>query len=55
MYEQHKNIYQHSGNCDNQQNHKDVIDDAMVSNPEGVTDNSPNVPMATNTSQETKC
>ena len=40
-----KKIYQHSGKCDDQQNLKDVLDSAMVSNPEGVTDNSPNVPL----------
>ena len=45
MYEQHKNIYQHTGKCYEQQNLKDVIDADMVSIPEGVTDNSPNVPL----------
>ena len=48
-----KKIYQHAGKCDNQQNLKDVLDADMVSTPERVIDNSPNVPM-TNTSQETK-
>ena len=43
MYEQHKKIYQNPGKCDDQQNLKDFIDAAMVSTPEGVTDNSPNV------------
>ena len=43
MYEQHKNIYQHTGKCDDQQNLKDIQDAAMMSNPEVVTDNSPNV------------
>ena len=45
MYEQHKKIYQHAGKCDDQQNLKDVLDATMVSTPEGVTNNSPNVPM----------
>ena len=40
-----KNIYQHAGKCEDQQNLKDIIDSAMVSTPEGVTDNSPNVTM----------
>ena len=39
-----KKIYQHAGKCDDQQNLKDIIYDAMVSNSEGVTDKSPNVP-----------
>ena len=44
-----KNIYQHAGKCDNQQNLKDILDAAMVSTPEGVIDNSPNVPMKSTT------
>ena len=40
-----KKIYQHEGNCDDQQNLKDIIDAAILSTPEGVTDNSPNVHM----------
>ena len=31
--------------CDNQKNVRDVLDAAMVSTPEEVTDDSPNVPM----------
>ena len=38
-----KNIYQHAGKCDDQQNLKDIIDTAILSTPEGVTDNSTNV------------
>ena len=38
-------IYQHAGKCDDQQNLKDMIDAAILSNPEGVTDDIPNVPM----------
>ena len=41
-----KNIYQHKGKCDDQHNLKDIIDAAILSTPEGVTDNSPNVQMA---------
>ena len=37
-----KKIYQHAGNCDDQQNLKDIIDAAMVSTSEGATDISPN-------------
>ena len=40
-----KKINQHAGKCDDQQNLKDIIYAAMVSNPEEVTDDSPNVPM----------
>ena len=40
-----KNIYQHSGKCDEQQNLKDIIYAAMVLNPQVVTDNSTNVPL----------
>ena len=40
-----KNIYQHAGRCDEQQNLKDVIDADMVSTTEGVTYNIPNAPM----------
>ena len=41
-----KKIYQHAGKCDDQKNLKDIIDAAILSNTEGVTDNSPNVHMA---------
>ena len=40
-----KNIYQHAGKCDDQQNLKDVLDAAMVSTLEEVTYKSPNFPM----------
>ena len=40
-----KKIYQHAGKCDNQQNRMDVLDADMVSTPEEVTYDSPNVPM----------
>ena len=40
-----KNIYQHAGKCDDQQNLKDIIDASILSTPEGVKDNSPNVHM----------
>ena len=38
-------IYQHAGKCDDQKNLKDIIDAAILSTPEGATDNSPNVHM----------
>ena len=41
-----KKIYQHAGKCDYQQNIKYIIDAAILSTPEGVTDNSPNVHIA---------
>ena len=37
-----KKIYQHAGKCDDQQNLNDIIDAAILSTPEGVTDNSSN-------------
>ena len=40
-----KNIYQHAGNCQDKQNLNSILCAAMVSTPEGVTYNSPNVPM----------
>ena len=40
-----KKIYQHAGKCDDQQNLKDILEAAVVSTIEGVTDSSPNVPM----------
>ena len=40
-----KKIYQHAGKCDDKQNLKDIIDSAILSTPEGVTDKSPNVHM----------
>ena len=40
-----KQIYQHAGKCDDQKNLKDILEDAIISTPEGVTDNSPNVHM----------
>ena len=40
-----KNIYQHAGKCDYQQNLKDILDADMVSTPEEVTYDSPNLSM----------
>ena len=40
-----KKIFQHAGKCDDQQNLKDIIYAAILSTPEGVTDNSPNIHM----------
>ena len=44
-----KKLYKHSGKCDNQQQFKDIFEAAMVSNPEGFTNNSPISPMTTPT------
>ena len=44
-----KKIYQHAGKCDDQQNLKDILDAAILSTPEGVTDKSPNVTMESTT------
>ena len=38
-----KKIYEHESKCDDQQNLKDIIDAALLSNPEELTDHSPNV------------
>ena len=40
-----KYIYQHSGKCDDQKNLKDILDAAMVSTPEVVIYDIPNVNM----------
>ena len=40
-----KKIYQHAGKCDYQQNLNDILEAALISNPEGVIYNSPNVHM----------
>ena len=40
-----KKIYQHVGKWDDQQNLRDIIDAAIVSTKEGVTDDSPHMPM----------
>ena len=39
-----KKLYKHAGKCNDQQKFKDILGDAMVSNPEGFTDNSPRSP-----------
>ena len=44
-----KNIYQHAGKCDDKKNLKDIIDAAILSTTEGVTDNSTNVHMLSKT------
>ena len=40
-----KKMYHHAGKYDYQQNIKDIIDDSILSTPEGVTYNSHNLPM----------
>ena len=40
-----KQIYQHAGKCDDQQNLKDILEAARLSTPEGFKYNSPNVHM----------
>ena len=41
-----KKIYQHAVKFDYQQNLKDIIDAAILSTPEGLTDNIPNAPIS---------
>ena len=41
-----KKIYQHAGKCDDQQNLKDILEAAILSTPEGLTDNIPNAPIS---------
>ena len=36
-----KKLYKHSGKCDDQQQFKDILEDAIVYTPEGFTNNSP--------------
>ena len=48
-----KKIYQHAGKCDDRQNLKDIIDTDILSTIEGVTDDSPNVPMASTPAKKT--
>ena len=38
-----KKIYQHAGKCDEKKNLKDILEAAILSTTEGVTNNSPNV------------
>ena len=40
-----KKLYKQAGKCDDQQKFKDIIEAAMVSTPEGFTNNSPISPM----------
>ena len=40
-----KILYKQAGKCDDQQQFKDIIEAAMVSTPEGFTDNIPIYPM----------
>ena len=44
-----KNIYQHAGKCNDQQNLKDIIDDSIVYIPEEITYDSPSLPMTQTT------
>ena len=45
MYEQHQKYISHAGKIDDQQNLKDILKADLISAPEGVADNSPNVHM----------
>ena len=40
-----KKIFQHAGKCDDQQNLKDILEADLLYTKEGVTVNSPNVPL----------
>ena len=40
-----KKLYKQAGKCDDQQQFKDILEAAMVSTPEGFTNNSPISPM----------
>ena len=44
-----KKLYKHAVNYDNQQQLKDILEAAMVSTPEGLTNNSPIYPMTSTT------
>ena len=45
MSQKHKKLYKHAGKCDNQKQFKDILEAAMVSTPEGFTNDSPRYPM----------
>ena len=45
-------LYKHSGKCDSQQKFKDIIEAAIVSTPEGFTNNTPRYPMTPQTSKK---
>ena len=44
-----KKIYQHSGKCDDQQDFKDIIENAMFSTPESITYDSHSLPLTQTT------
>ena len=44
-----KNIYQHAGKCDDQQNLRDIVDADMVSTLEEIKDDITNLPMTQTT------
>ena len=48
----HEKNYKKSGKCDNQQQLKDIIEAAMVSTPEGFTDNIPISPRTSKTANK---
>ena len=50
-----KNIYRHSGRCDDQKNLRDILEAVLLSTPEGFKDNSPNVNMPSTPVRKTKC
>ena len=45
MYEQHKKKYQYAGKSGDKQKLNDILEAALLSTPEGVTDNSTSVHM----------
>ena len=47
-----KSVYQHAGKCDDQQKFKYILEAAMVSTPEEITDYSPSFPMTQTTSKK---
>ena len=49
-----KKLYKQAGKCDNKQQFKDITEAAMVSTPEGFTDNSPISPMASSPDKKNK-
>ena len=49
MFEEHKNIFQHTGKFDDRQNLKDILDFAMMSTPEEIIDDNTIFPMTKTT------
>ena len=50
-----KNIYQHAVKCDDQRNLNDILEAALLSTTDLLTDNIPNVHMTSSSLHKTEC